>query len=131
MKIKNEKPFIIFSVEREELTEDENVINTYKIEEELKELEIDYKIVKGYYDGVEENCFLVINTSQNNYHTLRIASKYNQESILLVDQFRNAKLYYLDTRVTINLGKWTKIDEIVGVDAWTYDYATGRYYTCQ
>lgn len=116
------KPFYIVSVTQQNVSYEKNLDNYEEMIQKLQELNVDFSEVTRYYEGAKENSFQLENRSV----TRRIAEKYNQNCILVVDHDNNVRLidkFFVST----NIGKWTKIDEIT--DNCSVILSTGDIYT--
>ena len=87
-----------------------------------------FKKVLGSYKGVLEKSYMVLaNEDKALNDVLTLAQKFDQESVLIVDENRVATLQYLDSILNVNsshkLGRWTSIDalEAKNLDNWTLD----------
>lgn len=85
----------------------------------------------GVYNNVSENSYLVEDTEKNFKAVYTLAKRYNQESILTLDQDRNAVLEYLDSNLKKPIGKLRAItrDEALTLNAWSYNEYTDTYYS--
>jgi hypothetical protein len=121
------QPFALFSAERSNKTFAENTDNTCAVACELVHRDIPFKVVIGCYKGVKELTFLV---HGDNYQVAyELAKRYEQESILVVDENRNATLGYLDGRPDERY-KWAEASPNNLGDAYTLDPETGIYWKC-
>lgn len=129
---------IIFSVFQKDCSEDLNYINTVKVEDMLKRVNIDFKAVQGMYKGTKKESFAIDLKHKN--AAIELCYKYNQESYLVVDKDFRAKLVYLPltpytkdslTR-TEDLGYFREVSEDFAKkqDGYSYDEETGKYFTC-
>ena len=118
---------IYFSTHRPHKTWDE----TAKLTEDVAERFMNSRIVMGCYKGDRELSIRVEARSYN--HILNMAHEYDQESILLVDDDKNAYLIYLAKPTEkVMIGKMVEIDEdelYHGLENWTYDQVENKYYT--
>jgi hypothetical protein len=63
---------------------------------------------------------------------MSVALMFNQESILLVDNEDNARLYFIDTDRTESLGKLTEVSESEALNSSAgYSVFGGRYWVCK
>jgi hypothetical protein len=84
-----------------------------------------FKTLQGMYKGEKETSYLVDADFEN--VAVKLAEEYNQESILYVDETRDAFLLFKSGERQ-KLGKWQEIKNIAGLDAYTIDISTGRVY---
>lgn len=126
---------IIFSVERDYMTLSEKcAADNYAIDF-LTSRGIDYVQAIGCYKGLGETCFIV---SYDHYEIiLALAGKYEQESILLLDEatrhgLRPASLYYLQSGETVDIGMFTGASKEYALtqDAYTYRLDINQYWVC-
>ena len=93
-----------------------------------------FKALTGSYKGVQERSYLVLTHTDEAYRAaLNLAKECNQESVLLLDEDRNAKLMYLDDMHQIEIGVLTPVskDEALKQDAWTYAHDLNQFYICK
>jgi len=127
------KPFIIFSVYQSDCDISTNCINTHDIAGKLAQLHIPFKIVRGQYKQREEDSFYCqFRNDSDKADILSIAKKFNQESILFVDERRRATLYYLKNSNKLGLGTFKQVSKFEAIqhDAYTYDIINNGYYIC-
>ncbi len=131
------KPFIVMAL---------NIIDTHNqcVHSERKVLKDaigsnPHKML-GSYKGVEETSYITFYpTDETKFnHAIskakHIGRLYSQESILVVDQYRNAKLVYCNCGgKTESLGKWIECNEATAKlkDAWSYFPLKDKYYICR
>lgn len=96
------------------------------------------KRVKGCYtmaNGervVEESYFLAIANEDSILETvLDTCTRDGQESILVLDENREASLVYCMTGDVVKIGQWIEVDRETALSSqgYTYDYETNKYYT--
>lgn len=120
------KRFVLFSIQRP--TTDNNEHKSY-VERMIKPF--GFKKVLGSYKGILENSYMVLaNEDDALKEVLRLATEFNQESILIVDENRVATLQWLTSPANATiLGRWTCIDplEAQSLENWTLDQT--NYYT--
>lgn len=92
---------ILFSVYQYDESNEVNINNTKTVEGLFKLSNIPFKLVLGVYKGISEETFMIDLKWQN--EAFRVASLYNQESILIV-QDMIGKLHFLKGEVTGTLG---------------------------
>lgn len=93
-----------------------------------------FKDLTGSYKGVKERSYLVLTHNNTAYQAaLNLARRCEQESVLLLDEERNAKLMYLNDMYQIDIGVLTPVskDEALEQDAWTYAPDLNQYYICK
>jgi hypothetical protein len=124
---------IIFSVFQNGYSIDENYINTIRMEKELKRSKIEFKALQGMYKGIHEESFAIDLKWLN--EALALTQRFNQESVLIVDQDGRATLKYLPTNLKpdVNLGYFIQVSESKAKtqDAYTYDMDSETYYICE
>ena len=97
------KPYLIFSVDRDDRTDDENRTAQKLIEQVLKMSSTPYKTVRGVYRGGSEQAYMVAWTPQTEREIVQHACQINnQECYLGCDTNRRGSYYdrngqYLDT----------------------------------
>lgn len=68
------------------------------------------KVANGCYKGQRETSYLVQIETQCDYLKLmQLARDFNQESIMLVDNERQAQLMYCDNEAVEPLGRWKEV----------------------
>ena len=125
------RPFIIFSVERHNMSEQANRHNTAYAESLLIDEDLDYLPVQGMYLGVPENSFIVF--SQDAFDMIRgIAKEFDQESILMADENGESELVYLTDGHTEPIGRFTEMPENADLTRFVaYSVINEKVYTCQ
>jgi hypothetical protein len=127
--------FVILSAERGSNNPMQNSVFTDELESILKSNGYAYKKVEGRYKNQKEESFVVIlNRSDSLTQLIRLASKFDQESILLVNSDRKAELIYtadpLDGYVLGGTFRLVDGDLIQRTDlSYTYDPNSGYYYS--
>lgn len=119
-----QQPCVILAVNTITQSTDETFIEQGLTKRPIKHL-------TGCYKGTTERSYLIPLT-----HGLLLADctafakEHNQESILYLDNQRNAYLVYCDKDQSEYLGTFTAVsrDRATGGDAWTYDPITKQYY---
>ena len=126
-----QNPGVPFAVISAELAGDPCGLNAQATSELRRDLDrhaLRFVSVLGSYKGATENSFVVLLSSVVDWHAVEaLASRYDQESVLLVNADRTAALHYTDGRVE-GIGQWTAVDSVTGLDSWTQD-AAGQLYT--
>ncbi len=119
---------MIFSVEKDYLTRAENIKRTQDVLSILFERDIPHKRLEGYYEGVKETSFLV--SYYAFFFRYLALYEYDQESVLILDEDREAHL--LNKETTESIGYWKEVEKTVALkqDVYTFDPTTGKYYIC-
>ena len=116
------KPFIIISA----FTGKEDSSNTIKLENELKENMFRFAKSEGCYKGKTEDSFVVFGLTEE--EAIKLAKKYNQESILSVSSCRNTWLIYQDGKEEY-LGKFIHVNEHQAKSIGNYTKMGEEYYS--
>ena len=133
MKALIDKPFYIISAESTNRGKVDNDRASEALLHQFALKELPSKEVVGCYKGTKERSF-VVHCSQND--ALELAIHFQQESVLFVDQFRNASLLYTDPLRTPGeypiepIGRFeacTK-EEALASDGYTQDPTHDNYY---
>ena len=98
---------------------------------QIRSLGLPFKCLVGSYKGTLEDSFLVTYDTYEQYEkVLKLARKFSQESVLMLNEDRDATLYYLESGDLINLGPFVSVLRKIAysMDAWTLDLKTGNYY---
>lgn len=85
----------------------------------------------GCYKGVTERCFICQPTSKYHYGIIKgIAKKFNQESILTINDLDMSILVYMDGSKREYVGHWRVVErsEAIKSNNFTYDIDRNRYY---
>jgi hypothetical protein len=114
------RPFLVFALNTDLDSYEKNILHDAGI------MPNQYKQLQGMYKGQGEGSYLVDIDFLDT--VLRLAKEYNQESILIVDEIRDASLYYIETGSTIRLGKFQQVKDTKGLDAFTIDLSSGLVY---
>ena len=88
-----------------------------------------FKVVQGMYKGQAETSYVV--DADFKHIVFKLAYEYNQESILYIDETREASLIHLDHTCVPKrekLGKFKAVQNVKGYDAYTVDPTTGYCY---
>ena len=85
----------------------------------------------GCYKGNKEVSFMesIQNETELN-DALKYAERYKQESVLLIDSQNKARLVFLETGKTVEIGTWTQVQKIEGLEAYTID-KNGNFFICK
>lgn len=112
-----------------------NSINTADLNYSFLSNAVRFKELKASYKGVKETCFLIDlgmseNIPSNIAYLKSIASSYEQESILILDEHRNASLVYCQGNRVESIGKFKAVSkkDAITQDGWTYDPYNDQYY---
>ena len=119
MKNHNYTPVVIFAL---------NLIEPSQERLLLEAKDIKYIPCLGSYRGQQENSYVI-----NYKYFDKIAPllySCNQESVMILDNQRNASLVYLKDKKVEYLGRWFEVSEKMAKaeDAWTQDLNTNRFY---
>lgn len=124
------RPFMIFSVERADLSEEQNRHNTAYAESLLIDEDLDYYRIQGMYEGNTEESFIVF--SEDSFDMIRgIAKEFDQDSILMSDRELGAELVYLDDGHSQHIGWFRKLPkgaDLIGLQA--YSIINNEVYVC-
>lgn len=132
--IQTKKPFVIISAERFTNTIKENKKNHLDLWLQLKRDGFSIKEVEGVYQGTTEKSILVILNKRwlavelatfKNY-----AAIFNQESILFVDEERNASLIFPKGGLSENLGKFIAVTKGIATQMSNYTFDGRDHYVC-
>ena len=133
--IQTKKPFVIISAERFTNTIKENKKNHLDLWLQLKRDGFSIKEVEGVYQGTTEKSILVILNKRwlavelatfKNY-----AAIFNQESILFVDEERNASLIFTKQPwLTEKLGKFIAVTKGIATQMSNYTFDGKDHYVC-
>lgn len=128
------KPFVILSASRAAWTQEANDHSTAALESQLAARDFQFVKVRGSYQGIEEDSFLVLcDPIADDYEfgmLLALAERYGQESILLVDNHRHAALYFLDYEQTEALpGTFQAIEPYEAASCASWTRRDNQYYT--
>ena len=122
---------IILSAELSQYSADTNKHNSNVLEKMFINYDMPYKTLIGCYKSKNEASFLVeYNTNIERDLLLEWSKTMGQESVLLLDQDRNASLLNLQTDKENKLGKLRNIsfDVAKELDAWSYCPMLDQYY---
>lgn len=132
-----ETPFIVVSCDRSENTPEVATSRRDTFEHQIRALGHAFIPVTGKYKGLPERAFLVLAPdTATEENIFRLARRYGQESVLLVDANRYATLAFLNPDVggpavkeLKGIGFWREVTrEEAGLQAG-FTYADGRYFT--
>ena len=129
------KPFVIISAERFTNTIEENEKNHNELMTQLKKDKFSIKEVEGVYQGTVEKSIIVILNKRwlavelatfKNY-----AAIFDQESILFVDEERNASLIFTKQPwLTQKLGKFIAVTKGIATQMSNYTFDGKDHYIC-
>lgn len=130
MKIKHGKAFVLMS------SDDSNALASQLLQDGFK-----FKYVHGCYHGQRETSLLIpvraseLTTGLNFdvAYLRRLGMLHSQQSILFVDQWRDAHLYSCENMYDkpVELGKFVRyIKSVEGLDDYTIDPKTGQVWIC-
>ena len=128
MRQANLVPVWFISAERPEHPPAVNGYLTMQLEAALRGLS--YQKVRGCYEGREEAAFMVLATGPDVEHYLSVLGhKLGQDSLLYLDNERQAHLVLRKTGARVPIGKWTEVSQHEAREshAWTRT-ADGRYW---
>lgn len=132
--IQTKKPFVIISAERSTNTIKENKKNHLDLWLQLKRDGFSIKEVKGVYKGTVEKSIIVILNQRwlavelatfKNY-----AAIFDQESILFVDEERNASLIFPKQVEAEKLGKFIAVTKGIATQMSNYTFDGKDHYVC-
>ena len=132
--IQTKKPFVIISAERFTNTIEENKKNHLDLWLQLKRDGFSIKEVEGVYQGTVEKSIIVILNKRwlavelgtfKNY-----ASIFDQESILFVDEERNASLVFPKQVEAEKLGKFIAVPKGIAIQMSNYTFDGQDHYIC-
>jgi hypothetical protein len=105
-----------------------DVKNTVAVTRYFKNLNIEFRLVAGSYEGTEEISFQVDDDQIDN--VLWLAALFSQDSILVIDKTGSSTLLYTSNEdlAQADLGRFTEISSTSGVDAFTV--IGGAIFTC-
>jgi len=106
MKDLDKEPFVIVSAKTKNQSDIETFRQNHALKEYLSFHGYRYKLVSGRYNGEDEASFLLPNISEAD--ALSIATLFNQESILVVDENREARLVFTNDSEPTSLGWFTR-----------------------
>ena len=123
---------LIFSVFKPSADNLTNLSKHYRAMVDLKVKGIPFKIVEGQYKGNSERSFIVFGNRGVELGK-RIALDANQESVLFLNQDRDAILIECKTGIETALGKFKAVPEHVAKQStgWTFDNTTNRFFICE
>jgi len=128
--IQTKKPFIIISAENANESKEVNAKNHNELMTQLKKDKFSIKEVEGVYQGtvlvVLNRKWLAVELATfKNY-----AAIFNQESILFVDEERNASLIFPKGGLSENLGKFIAVTKGIATQMSNYTFDGKDHYVC-
>lgn len=125
------KNMTIVSACKSELPLAENWKRHFKLCGMLKQRRIPFKVVQGFYKGVAEVSVMIPGSKSE--FAMRMATHYKQESVLIIDEHKEARLHYLQSGIELDLGKFSPVDEATALkhDSFTFDPVYKTYYVCK
>lgn len=126
-------PFYVFSVQRAELSEEENRGRVEFVTAYMHKARIPFVRVCGRYKGEDETAFLVLDPSGDmlRAYVQNLARLYEQESILFVDANSRAALYSSEGAKLAELGTWREVPASVAASLDAVTEFQGRYWSAQ
>ena len=100
----------------------------------LADAGLKFKQLDGMYNGEKERSYLVPFVSADEFSViLNLARSYDQESILVSDEYRECQLLFLNTNKVEYLGELTAVSESEArrESAYTFDPVSGTYWICK
>ena len=116
------RPFYIFALNTNEEYEKNILCHEGLTNTQFKELQ-------GMYKGKSEISYLVDADFEN--IAKKLAKEYNQETILYVDETRDTFLLWTKDWSQEKLGKWQRVNNVLGRDNYTIDLSTGVAYVAE
>jgi len=133
MRDQHTQPAYIISASHVEDSQKQNDEATSLLELGLTRHKIPHKPVRGHYLGADEDSFLCVPRNDDDERLLlSFARIYCQESVLYLDEDRNATLFFTVGNDRINLGKFRETSRLNAAESegWTFDPSTNTYYIC-
>jgi len=126
----NKQPKSPFFIVSAYIGNDDDVDRTALLEKELREINLNFKLLIGSWKGKEEISYLVTTDTLKEAHSYgrAFAESYDQEAFVVVDEDRNGELMPHYGK-SINLGKLVVTDKKLIGDNWSRCSMTDKYYT--
>lgn len=122
------KQIVIFSVERSNLSKEENAVNTRVVNRLLKDNDFNFMTCKGVFQGVSEDSFAVILDNYSQVQVLHELSRvYNQDCILYLDANNVGYLYHNNGNVD-RIGKSRQVSKDIAMTKDAYTIINNNYY---
>ena len=133
--IQTKKPFVIISAEKYINTAEENKKNHLDLWSQLKVEGFSIKEVEGVYEGTIEKSILVVLNKRwlavELATFINYAAIFNQESILFVDEERNASLIFPYNRENSEkLGKFIAVPKGIAIQMSNHTFDGKDHYIC-
>lgn len=125
---------VILSAELSTETEFFNQLRTDRLINMIRDLNLPFGVVEGYYKGNKENSVLVQVKNELDVETLLdFAKNFKQESILYSDENRESCLYFCESGLEKPemIGKLQAVGELDAKAQDNYTYVNGAYYICK
>ncbi len=91
-----------------------------------------YQEAYRFYKGTNENSYMILVPEDSTLNEVRkLARDYNQESILIIDEDRKARLEFTQTGSTVQLGTWTEISALEARERENWTLIGGSYYAAK
>ncbi len=119
----NKISFVILSANTENQTRVDAFQQSYALKAYLQGRKLPFKVVSGCFEGRIEVSFLLPNLDQS--RGLEIARQFNQNTILVINQYREARLVYTNNTPYKYLGHFLE-----GQSNDNYTIADGIKYIC-
>ena len=133
--VQTKKPFVIISAENANESKEVNAKKHNELMAQLKRDKFSIKEVEGVYHGTKEKSILVVLNQKwlavelatfKNY-----AAIFNQESILFVDEERNASLIFpYNKENSEKLGKFIAVSKGIAIQMSNYTFDGKDHYVC-
>jgi len=117
------KNSIIISAELSTLDTLENQLRTKQLIKDLNRLEIPFTTVNGMYKGSTEQSFIIESEFCSHAEIFKLAVKYKQEAVLVLNHDCIGTLYYMDNSSPDIIGKFKALD--------SYTRIGHNVYTCE
>lgn len=123
---------LLFSVFKGNRRKSDNVMCHIAAYDELVRNGVPFKEVSGMYKNESELSFIVFGDKAVQTGMV-IAKSFNQESVLLLDQDRNATLIDCKTDTSTPLGRFKAVHESIAKRStgWTFDNVTKQFFICE
>ncbi len=129
MRARNPK-CIIMSAEYYTESEESNKERTSDLYDLIRDSGMGFKMVVGSYKGVMEQSFLVVYSNDQELALLNnFAKSFQQESILVLDEDRNASLMYCKDRKIEALGRLREVTKEKARELDAYTLTNDAYFT--
>jgi hypothetical protein len=120
---------VILSAELSTETEFFNQLRTNRLINMIRDLNLPFGLVDGYYKGDKENSILVEVKNQIDVENLLgFASNFDQECILYSDENRSSELIFCNGENRQMIGKLQAVSELEARKQDNFTYVNGGYY---